>query len=101
MSASPEALLAIVLMAVITAFTRVGGAWLMRLVPITPAVEGFLASLSSSVIVAIVATVLARDGLREVAAVAAAVALMWVLRSPALAMGAGVLTAALWYGWLG
>ncbi len=101
MSASPEAMLAIVLMAAVTLVTRIGGASLMRWVPITPAVEGFLAALSSSVIVAIVATLLARGGARELAAVAVAVAAMWLLRSPAIAMFAGVACAAAWFAWTG
>jgi uncharacterized membrane protein len=96
-SVSPEALLAIIVMAAATIATRVGGASLMRWVPLTPAVEGFLASLSSSIIVAIVAVVLAQGGLRDVVAVTAAVGAMWLLKSPALAMAAGVAVAAAWY----
>lgn len=99
MHVSPEALLAIAVMGLVTLATRVGGASLMRYVPLTPAVEGFLASLSSSVIVALIVTVLARGGLRELAAVACAVAIMWLARSPALAMAAGVTAAAVWYAW--
>lgn len=101
MSVSLAAAAAIAVMALVTLATRLGGAALMRYVPITPAVEGFLASLSSSVIVAIIATALAQGGWRDVAAVTIAVAMMWLLRSPALAMAAGAALAAAWHGWLG
>jgi branched-subunit amino acid transport protein len=58
--------------------------------------ERFLQNLSLSVIAALVASILARGGLREAASVAAAILAMVVLRKAIWAMAAGMVVAAGW-----
>ena len=68
----------------------------MARMPMSASVERFLQNLSLSVIAALVASMLARGGLREAAAVAAAALVMVTLRKSIWAMGAGMAVAALW-----
>ncbi len=83
-------------MALTTLATRVLGPAIMSRFSVTPVLEGFLNALSSSVIVAIVATVVAQGGWREAAAVALAAGVMLAARSAVWAMLAGATCAALW-----
>ncbi|WP_425406185.1 AzlD family protein [Hwanghaeella sp.] len=76
--------------------TRALGPVAMTFVPLSPRVTRFLDGLAISVIVAIVATMLAKAGLREVVAAAAAVAVMVTVRNVFWALSAGVLLAAGW-----
>lgn len=94
-------MLAIAVMALTTLATRLLGPAIMSRFTVTPALEGFLNALCSSVIVAIVATVVAQGGWREAAAVAVAAGVMIVTRSAVWAMLAGAACAALWRAALG
>jgi uncharacterized membrane protein len=91
-----SAWMAILLIAGITLASRIGGPLLMAYLPMSAAVERFLQNLSLSVIAALVASMLARGGLREAASVAVAVVAMIVLRNSIWAMSAGMICAALW-----
>ena len=82
--------------AVIVYGTRALGPVAMRLVPLSPRITRFLDGLAMSVIVAIVATMLAKAGLRELVAAGVAVLVMVTARSIFWAMCAGVLLAAGW-----
>lgn len=88
--------LVVPVVALIVFATRSLGPVLMTVVPLSPRVTRFLDGLAISVIVAIVATMLAKAGPREAAAAAAAVAVMLTLRSIFWAMLAGVGLAAGW-----
>jgi uncharacterized membrane protein len=90
------ALAAIVGMALVTYATRAGGVFLMGLVPITPRLESFLRSLSSSVLVALIVPAALKGDAASSAAVASAGLVMIATRSAIGAMIAGVAVAALW-----
>ncbi len=91
-----SAWLAILLVSGVTLASRLSGPILMARLPMSAAVERFLQNLSLSVIAALVASMLMRGGLREVASVAAAALVMIVFRKSIWAMGAGMLVAAAW-----
>jgi uncharacterized membrane protein len=86
----------IAVMAITIAATRISGAFVMGRINSNPWVERFLNSMSSSVIVAIVATAVANGGSREILAVSVAVVTVMLLRRPLLGMIAGTLGGALW-----
>lgn len=91
--------LALAVVAAMTFGTRIAGALLMARFETSPRVERFLDSLSVAVIAALVASVLAQAGGREVLSVALAILIMVVTRSAIGAMVAGMAGAALWsYG---
>ncbi len=92
---------AILLASTLTLATRLSGPVVMAWLPMSPRIEQFLQNLSLSVLAALVATMLARGGLREAAAVAVAVFVMVLLRKSIWAMGAGMLCAAGWTFLLG
>ncbi|MEM1286366.1 MAG: AzlD domain-containing protein [Pseudomonadota bacterium] len=91
-----SAYLAIGLMALVTLGTRIGGAYVMRFVPLSARVERFLEAMSSSVLAAIVVTFVARGSLRELSAVAVAILVMVAIRSPVWAMIAAMAFAGGW-----
>ena len=97
MSGGLATYLAIGLMAVVTLATRITGAAFMTRIRHTPVAERFLQGLSSSVLVAIVATEMAEGGPREIVSVLVAAATALVTRSPVAAMLAGVGCAAAWH----
>jgi len=97
----PGVLLAIAIMAVVTLAVRVAGSAVMEVVPFSPRVERFLEAMASAVIAAIVANVLAANGLREAASVAVAILIMLASRSALWAMIAGTAFAAVWSGLVG
>jgi uncharacterized membrane protein len=86
----PLVLLAIVVMAIVTALMRVGGFWLMGRVPLTPRVRRMLEALPGAIVAAIVLPVIAKIGLVAALAVAAAATVMVVRRSELLAVAVGV-----------
>lgn len=88
--------LAILLVAGVTIASRISGPLLMARLPMSLRIERFLQNLSLSVIAALVASMLARGGLREAVSVAVAAAVMLVLRKAIWAMAAGMACAALW-----
>jgi uncharacterized membrane protein len=87
--------IAVVLLAAVTAATRVGGVWMMSYVPITPRVETFLKYMSVSVLIAIVAPATWRAGPHIWLAVGTAALLMIATRSAVGAMLAATAVAAL------
>lgn len=84
------------LVAVIVYATRALGPVLMTRVTFSPQMTRFLDGLAISVIVALVATALAKAGLREGAAVALAATMMLTTRNVFWAMVAGIALAAGW-----
>ena len=89
---------AIAIATVVTFGTRTLGAVIMARVPSTRRVQQFLDSLSTSVIVAIVAGYLARGTLREVVALAAGALAIMLFRKPTLSMAIAMAVAAAWSG---
>lgn len=98
MSIELEAWIAITVATAVTFATRALGPAIMARAPSTKRVQRFLDSLSTSVIVAIVAGFLARGTLREAAAIAAGTLAMVVLQRPLLSMVVAVVVAAAWAG---
>lgn len=87
---------AIVLIASVTLASRLAGSFLMSHVGASARIERFLDGLSVAVIAALVASILAQNGLREAAAVALAVLVMLRSANATWAMIAGMAVAALW-----
>lgn len=77
MTLHSEALLAIVLMALVTYALRAGGFWLMGRVTISPRMEAALAYLPGSVITALVVPSTLEAGLPGLGAVAVIALVMW------------------------
>lgn len=92
--------LLVFIMAAITLATRLGGVVVMTKVPITAPVERFIAGMSGSVLVALLAP-LALDGdMGARSALATTAAVMLVTRKPLPAISAGLFAAALVrHGW--
>lgn len=84
------------LMALVVYGTRIAGAELMTTIRMTPRIKAFLNAMAMSVLVAIVASEVARNGLRESAAIVSAIIVMAIWRSAIGAMLAGMLLAAAW-----
>ena len=87
---------AIVLIASVTLASRLARSFLMNHVNASARIERFLDGLSVAVIAALVASILAQNGLREAAAVALAVLVMLRSANATWAMIAGMAVAALW-----
>ena len=94
MAADAFAIMAILAMGAVTYITRIGGLWIMRYIPLTRRVQGFLEGLSGAVLVSLVAPAALDGDWAAKTAVAVALVVMLVTRIAALAMLAGVLTAA-------
>ncbi len=78
MSIHPEALLAILLMAVVTYATRAGGYWIMGRITLSPRVAVMLAYLPGAVLTALVVPAVLAEGVAGVIALAAtALAMRW------------------------
>lgn len=88
-------MIVIAVMALVTISMRLSGFWLMRFVPMTPAVRRMLEALPGSVIAAAVLPVVAQGDATATLAVIAALAAMWLTRSDFLAVVAGMGAAAL------
>lgn len=93
------ALLAIVIMALVTYLTRVGGVLVMSRVPIGPRVERFINAMAGSVLVAVITPMAAYGDWAARLALIATLGVMLATRKPLPAIGAGILTAALWRLW--
>jgi uncharacterized membrane protein len=89
------AMSAVVLLAVVTMATRVGGVWIMSYVKITPRVEAFLKYMSVSVLISIVAATTWAAGPRIWFGVGTAAFVMVATRSAVGAMLAATALAAL------
>ena len=90
------ALLAIALVAAVTYGSRIAGALIMSRIEMSPRVSQFLDALAVSVIAALVASIAARGGLKEIAAIVLASIVMLGTRSATWAMLTGMLCAAAW-----
>jgi uncharacterized membrane protein len=88
-------LLAILVMAAANYLMRAAGFWVMAHVPLTARVRRMLEALPGSIVAATVLPIVAKSGPAAILAVAAAAAVMIVLRHEFLAVAAGVLAAAL------
>lgn len=88
------AYLAIAVMALVTLGTRLGGAFVMRFVTLSPRVTSFLEAMSVSVLAAIVVTFIVKNGTREALAVGIAILVMLATRSAIWAMFAAMAFAA-------
>lgn len=95
------AYLAIALMTIVTLGTRLGGAYVMRFVRVSPRITGFLEAMSASVLAAVVVTFLVRHGAREVGSVGVAMLLMFLTRSAVWAMMGAIAFAAAWHAMIG
>jgi len=95
MVSATAAIGAVVLLAVVTMATRVGGVWIMSYVAITPRIEAFLKYMSVSVLISIVAATSWAAGPRIWLAVGMAALAMAATRSAVGAMLAGTALAAL------
>ncbi|MGI8964170.1 MAG: AzlD family protein [Thermomicrobiales bacterium] len=90
MTIHPAALLAILLMAIVTYGCRAGGYWLMGRVTISPRIEMGLTYLPGAVLISLVAPAMAEEGIPGVCAVAATALAMRFTNSLLVAMVAGV-----------
>lgn len=90
------ALTAILVMALVTYLTRSGGVLIMSRVPIGPRVERFINAMSGSVLVAVIVPMAAEGDWGARLALLVTLGVMLVTRKPLLAIGAGILSAALW-----
>ncbi len=90
MTIHPAALLAILLMAIVTYGCRAGGYWLMGRVTISPRIEIGLTYLPGAVLISLVAPAMAEEGIPGVCAVAATALAMRLTNSLLVAMVAGV-----------
>jgi uncharacterized membrane protein len=87
--------IAIATMAAMTYLVRVGGFWMMGHVRITPRMHRMLEALPGAVVAAIILPVVAKNGLPALFAVVAVMVVMVVRRNDFIAIGAGLLAAAL------
>ncbi|WP_043532183.1 AzlD family protein [Litchfieldella xinjiangensis] len=96
-----QSLVAIGTMVFIAYGSRVLGLLVMARVPLGPRVRRFVDAMSSSVLIAVITPMIVHgDGGTRLAALAAGgVAIAW--RSPLLAIGLGMGSAALWRWWFG
>lgn len=91
-----QSLLAITMMVVIAYGSRVVGLVVMSRVPLGPRVRLFVDAMSSSVLIAVIAPMIAHgDGGTRLAAIVAGITAVW-FRSPLIAITVGVCGAALW-----
>ena len=88
-------LLIVAVMALVTLATRWGGVFVMSFVPIGPRVRRFIAAMSGSVLVALLAPLAAQGDLGARAALATTAVVMLVLKKPLPAIAAGIAVAAL------
>lgn len=92
MTVHPDALLAIVLMTIVTYATRAGGYWIMGRVTLSPRVAVVLTSLPGAVLTALVVPAVLEEGIAGVTALAATAAVMRWRGNLLLAMLAGIVT---------
>ena len=90
MGIDPEAMLAIVLMALATYATRAGGLWLASRLTLSGRVEAWLGYIPGAILVSLVAPAVLASGLAEAFAGLAVVLVALRTRSLPLAMVAGV-----------
>lgn len=89
------AIFVVIVMALVTLATRLGGVFIMSLVPINERVRRFIRAMSGSVLVALLAPIaLNGDIAARMALLATALVMLW-LKKPLPAIAAGILVAAL------
>ena len=93
------AVLAILLMALVTYLTRAGGVFVMSRVPISPRVERFINAMAGSVLVAVITPMAVQGDWGARLALVATLGVMLTTRKALAAISAGVVTAALWRLW--
>ena len=94
-TADSGALILVMIMALVTVATRWGGVYVMAFVQIGPRVEQFIAAMSSSVLVALLAPMAYQgDNAARLALLITACAML-IIRKPLPAIAAGVVAAAL------
>lgn len=90
------ALLAIIVMALVTYITRAGGVMVMSRVPIGPKVERFINAMAGSVLVAVILPLAVQGDWGARFALVATLIVMLTTHKPLIAITAGMATAALW-----
>ena len=85
----------IVIMALVTLITRLGGVFLMAHIAINYRVKRFIAGMSTSVLIAIVAPILISGDHGARAALVVTAMLQILIKKPLVAISAGILVAAL------
>lgn len=88
-------LLVVLLMALVTLVTRLGGVFIMSFIPIGYRVRQFIQGMSGSVLIAILAPMALDGDLAARMALLTTGALMLVIKKPLPAISAGILVAAL------
>ncbi|WP_025870864.1 AzlD family protein [Methylobacillus glycogenes] len=89
------AIFVVIVMALVTLATRLGGVFIMSLVPINERVRRFIRAMSGSVLVALLAPIaLNGDIAARMALLTTALMMLW-LKKPLPAIAAGILVAAL------
>ncbi|MFT0532395.1 AzlD family protein [Castellaniella hirudinis] len=89
-------LLIILIMAIVTLATRWGGLFIMSFVPIGRRVRQFISAMSGSVLVALLAPLAVEGDNGARLALLTTAVIMLVAKKPLLAIGAGIVAAALW-----
>jgi uncharacterized membrane protein len=95
LAVGPEALLAILVMALAAALCRLSGFWFMGLIPITPRVESALSAIPLAVMVGLIVPALLKGSVPEWAALAATVAAVRLGANDFVAIVLGISTVAL------
>ena len=90
MTLQPEALVAILLMGIVTYSLRAGGYWLMGRITISPRMESALAYLPGAVITALVVPSALEAGFPGIVGVVAIALVMWKRPNLLLALVAGM-----------
>lgn len=94
-TADSGALILVMIMALVTVATRWGGVYVMAFVQIGPRVEQFIAAMSSSVLVALLAPMAYQSDNAARLALLITAGAMLIIRKPLPAIAAGVVAAAL------
>ncbi|MCH4873001.1 MULTISPECIES: AzlD family protein [Pseudomonas] len=94
-TADSGALILVMIMALVTVATRWGGVYVMAFVQIGPRVEQFIAAMSSSVLVALLAPMAYQGDNAARLALLITAGAMLIIRKPLPAIAAGVVAAAL------
>ncbi|QOR40315.1 AzlD domain-containing protein [Billgrantia diversa] len=95
-STTAGAVIAILIMAVVTYLTRAGGVFVMSRIPIGPKVERFINAMAGSVLVAVITPMAMQGDWGARLALVATLVVMLTTQKTLAAIGAGIVTAALW-----
>src|SRR5690554_6610088 len=88
-------LVLIAIMALVTLATRLGGIYIMSLVPLKPGIQRFIQAMSSSVLVALLAPMALAGDTAARFAMLTTIIVMLIARKPLIAITCGVIAAAL------